>query len=137
MINKFEISTLILRVVLGVIFFAHGLNKFQGGIENIAGWFESIGIPGFLAYAVALVELVGGIALIVGLFSRVVSILLALIMVGAIITVQLAVGFFGGYVLDLALMAMAVVIAINGSKAFALDSVIFNKKEKNETTTLN
>lgn len=137
MINKFEISTLVLRVVLGVIFFAHGLNKFQGGIENTAGWFESIGLPGFLAYAVALTELVGGVALILGLFSRVVSVLLALIMVGAIITVQLAVGFFGGYVLDLALLTMAVVIAITGSKAFALDSVIFIKKDINKTATLN
>ncbi|WP_138419367.1 DoxX family protein [Aquibacillus sediminis] len=133
MINKVEIGTLILRVVLGLIFFVHGLDKFQGGIENTAGWFASIGLPGFLAYGVALVELVGGIALIVGLFSRFVSALLALIMVGAIIKVKLAAGFLDGYELDLALMAMAVFISINGSKAYAVDEILSKGKEtKNE-----
>ncbi|MRG85943.1 DoxX family protein [Salinibacillus xinjiangensis] len=141
MTNKFEAGTLILRVVLGLIFFIHGLDKFQGGIENTVGWFSSIGLPGFLAYGVASVELVGGIALILGLFSRVVSGLLAITMVGAIVKVKLAVGFLGngqmaGYELDLALLAIAVFIAIQGSKGLALDQLIFNNKENN-TTTLN
>lgn len=132
MANKFEVSTLILRVVLGLTFFVHGLVKFQGGIENTVGWFASIGLPGSLAYAVAILELAGGIALIVGLGSRAVSILLALMMVGATLKVKLAGGFLGagqgaGYELDLALMAMAVVIAINGSKLFALDQVVFKR----------
>ena len=131
--NKFEISTFILRVVLGISFFIHGLTKFQGGIENIVGWFDSIGLPGGLAYVVAVIELVGGLALVLGLGSRVVSILLSLVMIGAIIKVKLAVGFLGngqmaGYELDLAFLAMAVVIAINDSKLFALDQVIFNKQ---------
>lgn len=68
--NKYEVGTLILRVVLGLTFFVHGLVKFQGGIENTAGWFSSIGLPGFLATVVAAIELVGGIALVLGLFSR-------------------------------------------------------------------
>ncbi len=102
------------------------LVKFQGGIENTVGWFASIGLPGALAYAVAILELVGGIALIIGLGSRVISGLMALLMLGATLKVKLAGGFLGagqgaGYELDLALMAMALVIAINGSKLFALD----------------
>jgi putative oxidoreductase len=134
MSNKFEVSTLILRVVLGLTFFVHGLVKFQGGIENTVGWFASIGLPGALAYAVAILELVGGIALIVGLGSRVISGLMALLMLGATLKVKLAGGFLGagqgaGYELDLALMAMAVVIAINGSKLFALDQVVFKKQK--------
>lgn len=68
--NKFEVSTLILRVILGGSFFIHGLVKFQGGIENIAGWFDSIGLPGALAYVVAFVEMVGGLALIIGFGTR-------------------------------------------------------------------
>ena len=129
-----EIGALILRVVLGITFFIHGLVKFQGGIENIVGWFDSIGLPGVLAYAVALVELVGGLALIIGLGSRVVSAVLAVLMIGATLKVKLAIGFLGngqmaGYELDLALLAMAVFIAINGSKMFAVDQIIFNRKE--------
>ena len=137
MLKKFEASTLILRVILGITFFVHGVVKFQGGIENIAGWFGAIGLPGFLAYVVASIEVVGGIALILGLGSRVVAALLALLMIGATLKVKLAVGFLGngemaGYELDLALLAMAVFIAINGSKMFALDQVIF-KGQKTDT----
>ncbi len=56
--------------MLGLTFFIHGLVKFQGGIENTAGWFASIGIPSFMAYVVGVIELVGGIALIIGLGSE-------------------------------------------------------------------
>ncbi|WP_045521724.1 DoxX family protein [Neobacillus niacini] len=138
--KKFEASTLILRLVLGVTFFVHGLVKFQGGIENIVGWFDSIGLPGVLAYGVALLELVGGIALMVGLGSRIVSALLVLLMLGAIVKGKLAVGFLGngqgaGWELDLALLVMALFIAINDSKMFALDKVLFNG-QKNETQSL-
>jgi putative oxidoreductase len=140
MIKKFEVSTLIIRVMLGITFFVHGLVKFQGGIENIVGWFESIGLPGFLAYGVATVEMIGGVALILGLGSRIVSVLLSLLMIGAIVKVKLAVGFLGngqmaGYELDLALLAMALFLAINGSQMFALDQLIF-KGHKEETTSL-
>lgn len=64
MSKRSEVGTLLLRVVLGIVFFANGFTKFQGGIGNTVGWFESIGIPGFLAYAVGTIELVGGLALI-------------------------------------------------------------------------
>ena len=139
MLKRFEASTLILRVILGITFFVHGVVKFQGGVENIVGWFDAIGLPGFLAYVVASIEVVGGLALILGLGSRVVSALLALLMIGATLKVKLAVGFLGngemaGYELDLALLAMAVFIAINGSKMFALDKVIF-KGQKSDTTS--
>lgn len=141
MMKKIEVSTLILRLVLGVTFFVHGLVKFQGGIENIVGWFEAIGLPGVLAYGVALLEMVGGIALIVGLGSRIVSALLVLLMLGAIVKGKLAVGFLGngqqgaGWELDLALLVMALFIAINDSKMFALDKVFF-KGQNNQTQSL-
>ncbi len=139
MIKKYEVGTLILRVMLGLSFFIHGLVKFQGGIENTVGWFESIGLPGFLAYGVAVVELVGGLLLIVGLGSRVVSALLGVLMIGAILKAKLAGGFLGngqgaGYELDLAFLAMAVFIAINGSKMFSLDQIIFKgQKDKSKS----
>ena len=137
--NKFEASTLLLRVMLGITFFVHGLVKFQGGIENIVGWFDSIGLPGFLPYGVALVEMIGGAALVLGLGSRIVSGLLALLMIGATIKVKLSVGFLGngqmaGYELDLALLVMAVFIVINGSKMFALDQLIFKGNKEDKTS---
>ncbi|RFB19309.1 DoxX family protein [Bacillus sp. HNG] len=139
--NKIELGSLIIRVVLGITFFIHGLVKFQDGIENTVGWFDSIGLPGVLAYGVAGIELVGGIMLVLGLFSRIVSILFAIVMVGAIVKVKLAIGFLGngqmaGYELDLAFLAMAVMLAITGSKAFALDQLISKGKE-NTTPSIN
>ncbi|WP_068776116.1 DoxX family protein [Paenibacillus sp. FJAT-26967] len=119
-----EIGALILRVVLGITFFAHGFDKFQGGIANTAGWFESIGLPGFMAYVVALIELVGGAALIVGLGTRIVSALFVIVMLGATIKVKLAGGFLGGYELDLALMAIALYFVLNGSGKWSVDSVL-------------
>ncbi len=134
--NKLGLSTFILRIVLGISFFVHGLVKFQGGIGNIVGWFESIGIPGFLAYVVGAVELVGGIALILGLGTRIVSALLTLVMVGAILKAKLAIGFLGttemaGYELDLAFLVIALFLAVNGSKLWSVDEAVFNKTTEN------
>ncbi|OIJ20686.1 oxidoreductase [Anaerobacillus alkalidiazotrophicus] len=130
MLNKNEIGAFLLRVVLGVVFLAHGAAKFQGGIENIAGWFDSIGLPGGLAYIVATIELVGGIALILGFGTRIVSVLLGLIMVGAIFKVKLAAGFFDGYAYDLVLLIISVHLALNGSKLYSLGQLLLRGKEK-------
>lgn len=125
--NKHEIGALLLRVVLGVTFFVHGLDKLQGGIENTAGWFASMGLPGILAYVVTGIELIGGVALIVGFGTKIVSALLALIMVVAIVKVKIAAGFMGGYELDIVLLAIAVFLSITGSSMFSLDSKIPTK----------
>ncbi|MGE8203220.1 DoxX family protein [Heyndrickxia sp. NPDC080065] len=130
---KNEVGAVILRIIIGIIFFVHGFVKFQGGIENIAGWFDSIGIPGFMAYIVASIELVGGIALIIGLGTRVVSVLFVLVMLGAIIKVKLAVGFLGdgkmaGYELDLAFLAISLFLAINGSKLLSAGQLLVKDK---------
>src|SRR3954469_22073577 len=109
MLNKNEIGLSLLRVMLGLVFLANGVAKFQGGIENTVGWFDSIGIPGGFAYVVAIVEMIGGLAVFIGLGTKVVSALLSLLIIGAIVKVKLAVGFLGngqmaGYELDLAFL---------------------------------
>ncbi|WP_309088447.1 DoxX family protein [Domibacillus sp.] len=117
-----EKGNLILRLVLGFTFFMHGLDKLRGGIVGTAGFFESVGIPGFMAYVVAGIELVGGILLILGLGVRILSILFAVILIGAIFTVKLSAGFLGGLELDIVLLAMSVHLALAGSSKYALDS---------------
>lgn len=103
--NKNDAGQVFLRVILGLTFFIHGVSKFQGGIGNTAGFFDSLGIPGFMAYIVAGIELIGGLAVILGLGTRIVSVLFAVIMAGAIFTAKLPAGFLGngqaaGYELD-------------------------------------
>ena len=63
------------------------------GLSNVDARFSSIGVPGFLAYVVAVLELAGGIMLIVGLFTRYVSALFVVMLVGAIVTAKLSVDF--------------------------------------------
>lgn len=123
--NNYELGLLILRVVLGASFLTHGIMKFSAGIAGTVGWFDSIGIPGFLAYVVAIIELVGGIAMILGIGTRIVAALFALVMIGAILMAKISVGFAGngqmaGWELDLAFLAMSVVLFMNGSEKFAL-----------------
>ncbi|KEK26287.1 DoxX family protein [Bacillus gaemokensis] len=130
-----HIGNLIIRIVLGVTFFMHGLAKFQSGIDNIAGWFTSIGLPGALAYGVATVELVGGLLLIIGLGVRYVGLLFALILVGAIVKVKWSAGLLGdgknpGYELDLALLAMGLYLFVAKADGFVdnfLKATVFKK----------
>ncbi|MFB6362743.1 DoxX family protein [Paenibacillus elgii] len=136
--RNYEVSLLLIRLVLGISFLVHGVVKFQSGIGNIAGWFESIGLPGFAAYVVGIIEVVGGIALILGLGTRIVASLFALIMIGAIVKAKWAGGFLGspqmaGYELDLAFFVMALALAIAGSSLLALDGLLSAGRSKRTT----
>lgn len=128
MAHKERIGALVLRIVTGIIFLGHGLEKFNGGIENTAGWFESIGLPSMLAYLVGGLEVLGGIALILGVGVRIVSGLLILLLLGAIFTVQLSAGFIGGYAYDLALVAILIYLLLSGSRMYAVDQLLFKEK---------
>ena len=92
--SSHQFGGLILRLILGVTFFVHGVVKFRDGIGNVSAWFNSIGIPGYMAYVVALIELIGGLALIFGIGTRIVSALLAIVLLVATFKVKLDVGFF-------------------------------------------
>lgn len=121
--NQQHIGNFIIRFVLGITFFMHGLTKFQSGIDNIAGWFTSIGLPGSLAYGVATVELVGGLLLIVGLGVRYIGLLFALVMIGAIVKVKWSAGLLGdgknpGYELELAFLAMGLYLFVVKAEGF-------------------
>jgi putative oxidoreductase len=130
---KTTVVTVIMRVVLGIIFVFHGVAKFQMGLGNVEAWFGSIGIPGSLAYLVATLELVGGIMLIAGLFTRYVSVLFVAMLAGAIVTAKLSAGLLGdgqsaGYELDLGLMLISLYLAVEGGRAFSVDRLIMSKR---------
>lgn len=137
MTRNVEIGVLISRLVLGITFLVHGFTKFQGGIGNTAGWFQSIGLPGFGAHIIAGIELVGGIAIILGLGTRLVAALFGLTMVGAMVKVKLAAGFMGnqqmaGYELDLALLALSILLMLTGSNLLSLDRLFGGNEEEAE-----
>jgi putative oxidoreductase len=121
-------------VVFGILFLAHGISKFQMGLGNVDAWFSSMGVPGFLAYIVAVLELVGGIFLIMGLFTRIVSIIFTIMLIGAIVSMKLSVGLLGngemaGYELDLAFILVAIYLSVSETSPLSLDYIFFKKRE--------
>lgn len=88
-------GALALRVTLGGLFLAHaGLKIFTFTPAGTAQFFESVGLPGALAYAVIAAEGAGGLALILGVQARAVALALIPILLGAIVSVHGAAGFF-------------------------------------------
>jgi putative oxidoreductase len=71
-------------------------------------------LPAALALPVGLLEVIGGVALIIGILTRIASILFIILMIGAIITVQLSKGFLGGYRLNLLYLSIAVTLLVTG-----------------------
>jgi putative oxidoreductase len=118
-----QIAALVLRLVLGAIFVVHGAMKFLQ-MAGMVQFFSKIGVPlpGVAVPTVALVEVIGGLALILGLGlgTRILAVLLAIDMVFAIVMVKLQAGLVGGYEYELVLLAGLVAIALNGAGQLAL-----------------
>lgn len=126
-----SLSSLLMRLIAGVIFVAHGAQKLFGsfggyGLEGTGQWMASIGLePGYLmALAAGSAEFFGGIALLLGLLTRPAALVLAMTILVAIITVHLPNGLFmsnNGYEFGLALLAITIALALNGGGKLSLD----------------
>ena len=129
----------VIRVALGVVFFAHGAQKVFGwfggyGLKGTTGYFVSIGLPLPVAYAACFLELLGGVGLLLGLFTRLAALAIIAMMVGAIAKVHWPHGFFINWELapgkghgleaNLAFIAMAVACVIAGGGALSLDALL-------------
>ncbi len=117
-------AALLLRISMGILFLVHaGLKIFVFTPAGTAGFFSSLGLPGFLAYIVILAEVLGGIALILGVYARVVALALTPILLGAIFTVHGAKGFFadaGGWEFVGFWIVGLVALALLGDGPYAL-----------------
>ena len=116
-----EIGLLFSRIMIGLIFVLHGWSKFEGGISGTVGFFESIGIPGFLASVVAIIELVGGAAMILGLGTRVFAALFVIVMGGVLLTAKVGEPFMSGTEFDYLLLAGSLTLLFTGSRFLAVD----------------
>ena len=131
--TRFDLAFAVLRVLVGVVFLAHGGQKlFVYGFDGVSGSFAQMGIPaaGITGPLVALVEFFGGLALVAGLLTRLAGLGLAVTMAGAIAFVHLAAGFFApqGIEFPLTLLAASVAFAIAGAGRFSLDHAIARRR---------
>ncbi|MDR7082031.1 putative oxidoreductase [Arthrobacter ginsengisoli] len=123
----------ILRIVTGFLFAAHGWQKFnEFTIAGTQAAFTQMGVPAanMVAPVVATLELVGGVALILGVLTRVFAALLAVNMVGALFLVHAPAGIYvetGGYELVLILAAAALAVALVGAGKVSVDKVLFGR----------
>jgi len=134
-----DAATAVLRVALGVVFFAHGAQKMLGwfggsGFSGTMSFFtETMHIPAVLAFLAIAAEFFGGLGLMVGLLSRVAALGIAVNMVVAIALVHHQFGFFmnwfgtqkgEGYEYHLLVIAMAVLVILRGAGAVSLDRAL-------------
>ncbi len=123
--NELNYGAFIIRVSLGVVLLAHGLLKvFVFTIPGTVGYFDSLGLPAVAAYLVIFGELVGGAALVTGLYSRLAAALSLPILAGSV-WAHAANGWLfsapnGGWEFPVLLVALAVAVTVQGGGAFAL-----------------
>jgi len=142
-----ESALLPLRLVIGFGFAAHGYAKLSRGPENFATILTSIGVPKahLMAWVTTLLELVGGISLMVGAFVIPLSLPLAFVMLTAILSIHLEYGFssvrlksvtaagaqFGpiGYEMNLLYIAGLAALALSGSSRLSIDHWLRTRKQ--------
>ena len=135
----------IARWTLGLVIFPHGSQKLLGlfGGYGYSATMESLTtqmeLPIMVAFSVIMIEFLGSISLVLGLFSRFWALSLAAMFTGIIITTQLEHGFFmnwfgnqagEGYEYSLLIMGLALSVVVNGSGKWSIDGLISKKQKK-------
>ncbi|HEY6302933.1 MAG TPA: DoxX family protein [Terriglobales bacterium] len=133
-----DVSLTILRVVLGMVFFAHGAQLMLGwfggnGFHATMGFFTHSGMPAAVAFLVICAQFFGALGLLVGLLTRIAAFGIACVMTGAIFIVHLPNGFFmnwmgtqkgEGFEFHLLALAMAAALLLRGGGALSLDRTL-------------
>ncbi len=133
-----DVALTILRVILGIVFFAHGAQKMLGwfggfGFHATMGFFVHMGMPAPVAFLIICTEFFGSLGLIVGLLTRIAALGIAVEMVGAIFLVHLPNGFFmnwagtqkgEGFEYHLLVIAIGAALFLRGAGAFSVDHAL-------------
>ncbi len=121
-------ATVPLRFAVGLGFIAHGLGKFGSspGLDGFTGMLTGLGVPApsFFAFLVALIELVGGAFVLLGLFTRYSSASLAVVIVFAIVLVKISKGFMAVWEPDLLYLAGALSLVFTGAGNWSIDEAL-------------
>ena len=136
-----------LRLIVGFGFMQHGFAKLTSGPDAFANILQALGVPGphFMAWSTILVEILGGLAVILGVFVTLASLPMAAVLLVAMVTVHLPYGFssikleavtaagaqFGppGYEVDLLYLACLAALVLGGPGPLAIDSLIRKRRK--------
>ncbi len=119
--------TMLLRVAFGLIVMNHGWAKFNGGAAGVSGFFGGLGIPAptAAAWLVIVVELIGGLCIVLGVLPRLWSLLFAIVMVVAIVLAKIPGGEgFGSFELEFLLLFVALFVAVKGGGSPAVGPML-------------
>ena len=128
--NNSDYAAFLLRIALGTMFIAHALLKIMVFTPaGTAGFFASLGVPGWFAYPVMFAELAGGIMLVAGIQTRIVSLALLPVLLGSIVLVHGGNGWLytnenGGWEYSAFLIVASLVQALLGDGAYSLGAVL-------------
>jgi len=129
-----SLALLVLRLAIGAVFIAHGAQKvFVFGFAGVSGSFADMGVPQaeIVGPMVGLLELIGGVLLVLGLATRVVAAALVVDMLVATVLVHLSAGIFvteGGYELTLVLGATALALVLAGAGRYSVDAALTRRR---------
>ena len=135
-----DVTALLGRIAVGVVFLAHGLQKWDMGLAGVTDMVTGMGIPlpTLSALFLIVVETVGAIAFIAGAALPLLGVLFAVDMIGALFFVHLDAGLTGqgGYELVLVLGAAALALGFNGGR-FSLDHLVVGRRRTRQAELQN
>ncbi|HMJ17626.1 MAG TPA: DoxX family protein [Gemmatimonadaceae bacterium] len=130
--RQLSIGLAVLRVAVAAVFINHGRQKlFVYGFAGVTGAFTQMGVPfpGIMGPLIGLLEFFGGIALLLGLLTRLLAVGFVCDMLGAILLVQLKRGF-SAYELEFLLLGSSLALALMGAGRFSVDALLSARQEK-------
>jgi putative oxidoreductase len=119
------LALLVMRLALGAVMVGHGYHKVFGGLHHHAQFVASLGLPAWTAYISSFTEFLGGLFVMMGLFTRVAAFAICINLLVAIAKVHFHNGLMGnvGYEFPLALAALAFALIFFGGGPIALDHI--------------
>lgn len=123
----FSYGILPIRIMVGILFIAHGIPKFYNTSSGY-GFFQSINLPPELFIPIALLEVIGGLAILFGILTRIASLLFSIEMIGAIVMAKLSKGFIGGYEFELLLTSICITLVILGPGKISIEYYLLKRE---------
>ncbi|MER5176327.1 MAG: DoxX family protein [Candidatus Nitrosocosmicus sp.] len=118
-----------IRIIAGIAFIIHGLSKLSN-VHGTQGFFGSLGLPPELALPISLLEIIGGVVLLLGLLTRIASILFVIEMMSTTFVIKFSHGFSGpgGFEVDLLLLSIVISLLISGPGRVSIERDVLKRE---------